>query len=158
MYGTLTADEIDALLKSQTHGHLGCIDDGKPYVIPMAYVYNDNVIYGQTLEGMKTNILRRNPYVCFQVQNVSKTGWKSALVRGNFQELNFSELRDDHATHLVQLLTEKLGSIQSQMGIEIPFSFDDGARPEKTDGKFSTLFRIIVEEKTGRTHRTKDLS
>lgn len=48
---------------------LGMIDpEGKPYIVPLNFGYEDGVIYlhGATV-GKKTDALNVNPYVCFQV-------------------------------------------------------------------------------------------
>jgi nitroimidazol reductase NimA-like FMN-containing flavoprotein (pyridoxamine 5'-phosphate oxidase superfamily) len=38
--GSLTESEIDAVLRSQVLGRLGCNADGRPYVVPVAYAYD----------------------------------------------------------------------------------------------------------------------
>jgi hypothetical protein len=50
---SLSDTEIDALLTSEMFCHLACSEGGKPYVVPMAYVFHKNTIYGQTTEGKK---------------------------------------------------------------------------------------------------------
>ncbi len=47
----------------------------------------------------------------------------------------------------------KIGSIQKQVGVSIPFSFVEAAVPLTVNEKKSTLFRIVIAEKTGKFYR-----
>lgn len=155
MQGQLSDTDIDSLLATEVFGHLGCTDGHKPYVVPMAYVYRDNVLYGQTAEGKKIDMLRANPLVCFQVENHREREWKSAICWGSFEELEFDKLHTPDMVAVATLLTERIGGIQDNVGISIPFSFEKGASAVTVNGKKSTLFRIVVKEKTGRWYRTE---
>lgn len=156
MERALSVGETDALLQSEVFGHLGCTDGSRPYVLPLAYVFHDNVIYGQTSEGKKTDILRRNPSVCFQVQRQEEDQWRSVMCWGTFEELDFGKLEKGEAAAIVALLTERLSGIQKNVGITIPFSFADGAAPLVLNKRKSTLFRILVTEKTGKLYAAED--
>lgn len=145
----LSPDGINELLRSEVFGHLACVDGDKPYISPMAYVFYGNAIYGQTTEGKKIDILRRNPQVCFQVQQKSDC-WRSVLCWGTFEELDFDQLEQTEASMIVELLTMRLGAIQSEVGISVPFGFSGKAAPLSVNHKTSTLFRILITEKTGR--------
>lgn len=60
--------EIEKILNEIEFGFLGLSDNGKPYVIPMSYAYQDNKIYLHTgLKGAKLASIRNNPRVCFTV-------------------------------------------------------------------------------------------
>ena len=62
---------------------LGMIDtEGKPYVVPLGFGYQNEMIYLHgALEGKKNDSLAANPYVCFQVcvpgDAIAKPGGKS---------------------------------------------------------------------------------
>jgi nitroimidazol reductase NimA-like FMN-containing flavoprotein (pyridoxamine 5'-phosphate oxidase superfamily) len=62
---------------------LGMVDqEGKPYVVPIGFGYEDGMIYLHgALEGKKNDALAANPNVCFQVcipgEAVAKPGGKS---------------------------------------------------------------------------------
>lgn len=62
---------------------LGMVDaEGKPYVVPLGFGYEDGAIYLHgALEGKKNDCLMANPYVCFQVcvlgDAIAKPGGKS---------------------------------------------------------------------------------
>ncbi len=149
MERALSSKEIDTLLAGEIFGHLACSDKQNPYIVPLAYVFVGNVIYGQTTEGKKIEILRRNPNVCFQVQKKGNT-WKSVICFGTFEELDFDRLEETEASMIVELLTTRLGSIQQSVGISVPFGFTNRASPLSVHNRKSTLFRILVAEKTGK--------
>lgn len=146
----LNNDDIDDVLTRETFGHLGCCEDGIPYVFPMAFSYHDNVLYGQTKEGRKVAMLRKNPHACFQVQSQVDGVWRSVLCHGTFQELAFAQLKKPAEIEAVRLLTQRLGNIQKQVGVPVAFSLDNVPAPLAPEGRTSTLFRIVVTEKTGR--------
>ena len=60
--------EIEEILRSGRVCHLGLIDDGLPYVVPVNYGYRDGCLYVHSArEGHKIDILRRNNVVSFSV-------------------------------------------------------------------------------------------
>lgn len=153
MQGTLTDIEIDALLSRCVLGHLGCYGDGRPYVFPMAFAYRDNVLYGQTTEGMKVATMRGNPLVCFQVEEVTDGGWESAILWGTFEELDFEHLSPGTATVAAELLSVRIGKKQASYGMHIPCRLGESMEPMSVNGRKATLFRIVVQEKSGRFMR-----
>lgn len=49
---------------------LGLSEDNRPYVVPMNFGYHDNCLYLHSAgEGKKIDIIRHNPYVCFQTDS-----------------------------------------------------------------------------------------
>ncbi len=156
MNGTLSDADMDELLTSGVFGHIGYCDGGKPYVMPLAYVFHDNEIYGQTTEGRKIELIRKNPLVCFQVQHERNYEWRSVICWGTLEELDFEHMEHKEAIPIIRLLTDRLGGIQKNVGITIPsFSLNGKAVPLTVDGRKSTLFRILVTERTGRFYRAE---
>ena len=65
--------EIIGIVERQKVCNLAMCADDQPYVIPMLYGFEDNTMYFHCAEvGMKLDILRKNPNVCFEIQS-SKT-------------------------------------------------------------------------------------
>ena len=59
---------IEAILKEAAVCRLGLCDEGRPYVVPVCFGYEDNVLYFHSAgEGRKIDILRKNNNVCFEV-------------------------------------------------------------------------------------------
>jgi nitroimidazol reductase NimA-like FMN-containing flavoprotein (pyridoxamine 5'-phosphate oxidase superfamily) len=88
MQTDLTPAQCEELLAKNHYAHLGCIDDGKPYVVPITYVYKSGYIYGFSLEGHKIDVMRKNPEICVQVEHVDAAdSWKSVMCWGKFEEI-----------------------------------------------------------------------
>jgi nitroimidazol reductase NimA-like FMN-containing flavoprotein (pyridoxamine 5'-phosphate oxidase superfamily) len=88
MLGNLTDMQIRNILTSQVVGRLACTDGKKPYVVPVTFAFDGEFIYGQTNDGQKLRILRKNPNVCLEVDMMTNmANWQSVLVFGKFEEL-----------------------------------------------------------------------
>jgi nitroimidazol reductase NimA-like FMN-containing flavoprotein (pyridoxamine 5'-phosphate oxidase superfamily) len=91
----LTQEETRSLLRERTIGHLGCIDNGTPYVVPVSYVLDGNNLYSHSLIGRKIKSLRQNPRACLQVDQVEdEYYWRSALAFGVYEEVTDQQERD----------------------------------------------------------------
>ena len=94
MLGQLNGTQINNVLSSQRVGRLACTDGEKPYIVPVTYTYDGKYIYGQTNEGTKLKILRKNPNVCFEVDVMNNmSNWQSVIVFGKFEELKNEEAK-----------------------------------------------------------------
>ena len=88
MLGQLNDTQIRNILSSQAVGRLACTDGKQPYIVPVTYTYDGKYIYGQTNEGTKLKMLRKNPKVCFEVDMMTDMrNWQSVIVYGKFEEL-----------------------------------------------------------------------
>jgi len=148
MLGTLTLPEIDQLLKSQTVGRIGCCAEGKVYVAPITYVYDGKYLYGHSREGMKIQMMRKNPNVCFEVDTMQNlANWKSVIVQGEYQELMGEAARGVMQQFVKELKPHLLSSTS------IPtHGLTNFHQKEQSEIK-SVIFRIKVKEKTGRFER-----
>jgi nitroimidazol reductase NimA-like FMN-containing flavoprotein (pyridoxamine 5'-phosphate oxidase superfamily) len=148
MLGKLNDFQIDRILLSQTCAHLGCHAEGRTYVVPVSYVFEENFLYGHTIEGLKIDMMRKNPEVCVQVELIENHAhWQSVIVWGTYEELQGRE-----ADHAIQLLTSRLH----------PFITSQTTRPAHSmqqmhstaeSGRKTVAFRIRILEKTGRFER-----
>jgi nitroimidazol reductase NimA-like FMN-containing flavoprotein (pyridoxamine 5'-phosphate oxidase superfamily) len=128
----LSRDEIDALLRDQVVGRIGCHAEGETYVVPIIYAWDGEAVWVATVEGRKTKTMRANPKVCFEVDEYSGPGvWRSAILQGDYEEL-----AGDDAAHALELLRAR-------------FSGGAARRPRET-GRDPVVFRIRVREATGR--------
>ena len=145
MLGELNETQIDNLLLSQVVGRIGCTDGKKPYITPVTYVFDGKDIIGQTKEGMKLKIMRKNPNVCFEVDVMSgMTNWQSVIVSGTFCELKGKEAdkaREYLFDHVLPLMTS--ASIHSHEH-EVNGEIDDSNRVKPV------MYRIKIKEKSGR--------
>jgi nitroimidazol reductase NimA-like FMN-containing flavoprotein (pyridoxamine 5'-phosphate oxidase superfamily) len=108
MLGQLNNTQINNILSSQALGRLACADGKQPYVVPVTYAYDGEYIYGQSNEGLKLEILRKNPKVCFEVDlMIDMRNWKSVIVYGKFEELKEKEA--EKAREILLSISERSG-------------------------------------------------
>ncbi len=88
MLGALDQTQIDNLLKEQVTGRIACHADGITYIVPINYVYNAPYIYCHSSNGKKIEMMRKNPEVCFEVDDIQSIfRWKSVVAWGQFEEV-----------------------------------------------------------------------
>ena len=90
MIAALENVQMERLLREQSFARLGCHADGETYVVPISYVYDpeNNRLLGQTTQGKKIEMMRSNPNVCIEIDDVaSLTHWESVILWGKFVEL-----------------------------------------------------------------------
>ena len=146
MLGKLNETEIENLLKQQVIGRVACYADGDLYIVPVNYVYDGHFIYSHSAMGKKIEMMRKNPQVCFEIDEIKDMfRWKSVIAWGRFEEITglqekeqamqrlihrimpFSDKPNDHPSHGI---AEKESDIGTQVEL--------------------IIYRIRVEKKTGR--------
>jgi nitroimidazol reductase NimA-like FMN-containing flavoprotein (pyridoxamine 5'-phosphate oxidase superfamily) len=145
MLGKLTELQIDNLLLSQAVGRIGCCKSNKPYIVPVTYVYDGKYIIGQTTEGLKLDIMRKNPQVCFEVDVMTDmTNWQSVVVWGTFEELHGNEEEKEREylfNRVMHLMTSQtIHTHEHEVISEV--ENDNRVKP--------VMYRIRIKEKTGR--------
>jgi len=145
MFGKLNNEQVQFLLSSQVTGRLVCTDGLQPYIVPVSYTYDGEYIYGQTNEGLKLNILRKNPNVCFEVDVITNTrNWQSIIVYGKFEELEnetAEKARSILFSRVFQLMTS---TALPAYGDAVNGNVDDSTRIRHV------MYRIKIDESTGR--------
>lgn len=140
MLGELNKREIIDFLESQFIGRIGCHLDGETYIVPINYVYQNNAIYAHSGDGKKIKMLRANPKVCFQVDEIDNMfNWKSAIVWGTFEELKGQERQQ-----VMQGLILRIMPSTDEQGREPSHAID----PVLQDNLI--VYKINVQEATGR--------
>jgi nitroimidazol reductase NimA-like FMN-containing flavoprotein (pyridoxamine 5'-phosphate oxidase superfamily) len=87
--------QIQELLRRVQYGHLACTDGRKPYLVPIHFAYEQPYIYVYTTEGKKTEMIRHNPRVCLQLEDVKDNkNWSSVIIDGEAEELTDSSDRE----------------------------------------------------------------
>lgn len=140
MLGELDKREIIEFLESKFIGRLGCHLNGETYIVPVNYVYQDNAVYAHSGEGKKMKMLRANPQVCFQVDEIDNMfKWKSVILWGTFEELKGQERQQAMQGLIIRIM---------------PNTDDPGREPSHAiDPVFQDsliVYRINIKEATGR--------
>jgi nitroimidazol reductase NimA-like FMN-containing flavoprotein (pyridoxamine 5'-phosphate oxidase superfamily) len=150
MFGKLDNKEIEQLINRQFIGRIGCHAEDTTYVVPVSYAYDGTYIYGHALEGMKVNIMRKNPKICFEVDDTRNlANWQSVIAWGMYEELPAGPDRENALQKLEARTLPILTSETMRLTPQWPFPSD----VSKIEG---IVFRIRLTEKTGRYEKSSD--
>ncbi len=151
MIGILNEQEIETFMVKQIVGRIGCHARGKTYVLPVSYVYHSPHIYIHLFEGLKLEMMRENPEVCFEIDDTKNlSNWKSVICWGRFEELKDEKAKTDALELLRKRVLPVLSSETMHFTPEWPFP---SSGQEMVKGIFC---RIEVREKTGRFEKGDD--
>lgn len=144
MLNQLRKEEIVSLLEHQYIGHLGCHADGMTLVVPISYVYAEGKIYCHTREGLKVDMMHKNPDVCFQVEDIkSDEYWKSVICQCRYQEITDFEEKKIAVKHLLERNIPFFKSETVVLSDTWPFHDDD---TEQLQGIF---FQLSIKSASG---------
>jgi nitroimidazol reductase NimA-like FMN-containing flavoprotein (pyridoxamine 5'-phosphate oxidase superfamily) len=145
MFGKLENAQVEKVIADNFIGRLGCHADGKTYVVPISYAYDGGFIYARTFEGLKISMMRKNPNVCFQIDEMENmANWKSVVAWGTFEELTGEEERNEGLQKLIERILPDISSDTVKLSPQWPFPTDDYTKIE------GIVFRIRLTEKSGR--------
>jgi nitroimidazol reductase NimA-like FMN-containing flavoprotein (pyridoxamine 5'-phosphate oxidase superfamily) len=132
MIGVLSQDEIEGLLRRNSIGRIGCSVGDHPYVVPIHYTYDGSFIYAYSGPGRKIAMMREQPCIAFQVDEIQGwNAWRSVVVEGRYEELTDPDAR---ATAIDRL---------TRAGAKLV------PKSTKPNGHL-VLFRLQLAEKSGR--------
>ncbi|HYV90774.1 MAG TPA: pyridoxamine 5'-phosphate oxidase family protein [Chitinophagales bacterium] len=145
MLGDLNPDQIEALLRNEAIGRIGCSANGITYVVPITYVYEDGYIYAHSREGMKIQMMRLNPMVCFEIDKMDDfANWQSVVAWGRYEELK---------GHDQKMGLQKLVSKFSPMTLSetsMPTQEYEDAHQNSAGPFKAIIYRIKLLDKTGK--------
>lgn len=142
MLGKLSARQIEQVLREATVGRIGATVDGMTYVVPITFVRDGDFVYGHSLVGQKVRMMRRNPRVCFQVDEIrDMRNWRCVIAQGQFEELT-----GDLAAAAARLIEARLGPLAT--------SQTAGPRPRRGSERGSVSYRIRLDLLSGRYERS----
>ncbi len=145
MLGELNYDEMISVLSSQALGRIACSDGLQPYIMPVTYAYDGKYIYGQSNEGTKLEVLRKNPNICFEVDRMTDMrNWQSVIVYGKFEELNAEEEKNARELLFNRVFTLMTNSAIHPFQHEVTSILDDSNRIKQV------MYRISIQKLTGR--------
>ena len=150
MIGILSTEASKEILQSNILGRIGCYDGSRIYVVPVNYVFDGKYIIAHSVVGMKIQIMRKNPQVCFEVDVMkSMTHWKSVIVWGQYQELNNE--RERYAA--MKLFVERTMHMKISETAIPPELSENRVHPRSPGNIRPVVYRIVIEEITGRYER-----
>jgi len=147
MIGQLKNEEIEKILRENVVGRIGCNDGEKTYVVPVNYVYDDKFIIAHSVLGMKIRMMRKNPQVCFEVDEMkSFTNWRSVIAWGEYQEL--TDERDRF--YAMKLFVDRMMHMKVSETAISAKKVDERVLLRSPGNIKPIVYRIVITEKTGR--------
>jgi nitroimidazol reductase NimA-like FMN-containing flavoprotein (pyridoxamine 5'-phosphate oxidase superfamily) len=148
MIESLSDQEIMNVVSNSVIGRLGCHADATTYVVPISFAYDSGYIYARSFEGMKVKMMRQNPEVCFQVDEMqSMADWKSVIMWGTFEELKKKADREMGLKILLSRILPNVSSETVKFTPEWPFASENLSEIE------GIVFRIRIREMSGRMEK-----
>jgi nitroimidazol reductase NimA-like FMN-containing flavoprotein (pyridoxamine 5'-phosphate oxidase superfamily) len=130
------------LLTSHRVGRLAFTFRDRVDIEPISYLYSDGWVYARTSPGTKLEVVRHNPWVAFEIDDVeSRYDWRSVVIHGTIYFLDGSggdRERETYETALKLMRT-----------VDAELLTSDDPTPHR-----STLFRIHADRIIGRASRT----
>jgi nitroimidazol reductase NimA-like FMN-containing flavoprotein (pyridoxamine 5'-phosphate oxidase superfamily) len=148
MIATLSPGQIEQLLHEQVVGRIGCHARGRTYVVPTTYAYLDGVVVCHTGNGLKVRMMRENPDVCFEIEDLRYLPrWASVIASGRYEEL-----QGEDADRALEQLVARLGATPPAL-TAMPWQGAGVVEAESRVQRPDVVFRIVLTEKTGRCDR-----
>ncbi len=143
MIGELSEREIEEVLRSEVVARLGC-HAGRTYVVPITYAYDGRSVIGHSAPGLKVSMMRENPEVCIEVDQVEDAAhWRSVVAWGRFEEL-----QGDQAVRAMERLQARFASLVTSQTSR-PGHGRERAEQAVRGGE-TVIYRIVLGEATGR--------
>ena len=138
----LTRGEIEAVLARHHVGRMAFAFLSRVDIEPIHYVYADGALFGRTTPGTKLTMLKHQPWVAFEVDEVEGPfDWRSVVLKGTVYFLG-----PDQVSHPADAYEHAVRVIKSVM--PQAFTRDDPV-PDRT-----ILFRLHVDSMVGRAATT----
>ena len=146
MVGHLTEEQIITVLKENALGRLGCSDSTQTYIVPINYYYDGEAIVMHSEVGLKINMMRQNPKVCFEVDELSDfTNWKSVVIFGRYQEIE----GEDERREVMDAFVNSMMRIKLSETALLPEMHKERLHP-RTGPLETVIFKILIDKMTGR--------
>lgn len=146
MVGHLTEEQIFTVLKENALGRIGCSDGSQNYIVPINYYFDGKAIVMHSGIGLKIHLMRKNPNVCFEVDEMTDfNNWRSVIIIGRYEEIHDEEEKKEvmdayiHSMMRIKLSeTALLPEIQAY-------------RLHPRTGPLDTvIYKILIEKMSGR--------
>jgi len=138
----LTPPECRDLLSRSDIGRLACSRADQPYIVPISFSYDaeSSCVFSFSAVGRKVNWMRENAKVCLEVEDVAdRFHWTTVVIFGRYREIDDAPEHKDsrhRALHLFQQRKE--------------WWLPGGARTEHSDPHSVVLYRVDIDQMTGR--------
>ena len=84
----MRSNEAREVLGRLNYAHLAMARGNVPYVVPVHYAFDGHDLFVYTTEGKKAEIIKVNPEICLQAEDVEDNeNWKSVIVSGTAEQI-----------------------------------------------------------------------
>jgi nitroimidazol reductase NimA-like FMN-containing flavoprotein (pyridoxamine 5'-phosphate oxidase superfamily) len=138
----LSRTECAAVLQRNSLGRLGYARFDQPYIVPVHYSFDPerNLIYAFSMVGEKVECMRRNPKVCFEVDEIAdKDHWTSVLVVGRYREIHRDPREVESRRRAEQLFQQRP-----------EWWMPGAAKLDSREAEHAVIYRISLDKVTGR--------
>jgi nitroimidazol reductase NimA-like FMN-containing flavoprotein (pyridoxamine 5'-phosphate oxidase superfamily) len=119
-------------------------------IVPVTYAYDGTYVIGHTVEGLKIDLLRKNPECCFEVDSMkSLSNWQSVIAMGTFEEVS-----GEIAAAALKMLLARLDSMPTSETSQPQRMGLSSATRAQTQTNNPIIYRIRLKEVTGRFERS----
>lgn len=147
MLGELTEEEISRLLEQQFVGRIACTDGQVPYVVPVSYIFEGASILCHSRDGLKIQMMRANPNVCFEVDDIRDYNhWRTAIAWGVFEELT----HPDALSHAQQVFSSQMLQSKTEQSAPTPELLATRSHNAMPASVPTVFYRIHFTKVTGR--------
>jgi len=144
IYYELSQTDALGLLSRHHVGRLAFTFHDRVDIEPISFVFRDGWIYARTSTGAKLEVVRHNPWVAFEIDEIeSRFDWRSVVIHGTIYFLDASGSDRERETYAAAL--EVIRSVDAET-----------LTPVDPAPHRSTLFRIHADRIIGRASRTAE--
>lgn len=145
MLGALSTIEIEKLLTEQVLGRIAMHADDTTYIVPINYIYQKGCIYAHSSAGMKIEMMRKNPNVCFETDEIKDLlNWKSVIAWGGFEEIMDIHEKQQVMQRFINRIMPLIGNDSHPSHGITENDYDIG------NGVDLIVYRLRLTKKTGR--------
>lgn len=137
----------EKFLNEMNFGFLGLSHEGKPYVVPMSYAYQEDKIYLHAgLKGLKIKYLKNNPEVCFTAARLNE------LIQNHGDLCDYS-LRYESViargkARMLEDIDDKIAALAVLAGKYSQGNTSSAINPDKAE--ITAVIVVDIEEMTGK--------
>jgi uncharacterized protein len=148
MLRVLNDQEIHQVLERGIIGRIGFTNRKKVFVLPVIYFYDGKYIIAHSREGTSIQVMRENPEVCFEVDEMQKLSqWNSITLWGRYEELTGNSRERYYAYDRLIRKINKL-KVKEMMTITHAVSEEEDSLQEQKVNY--VVYRIRIEKISGR--------
>lgn len=136
--------QMEQILEQAQVCRLAMVDQGRPYVVPLNFGYRDGCLYFHSAkEGRKIDVLRADPHVCFEVDELVKINKAAQACDWG---VSFRSVIGTGTARILEAPAEKKTGLDIIMAHYSGRSFD---YPEEILAK-TAVIQVTVDEMTGK--------